>query len=337
MPQGIDDALWAHTLGVHDAALAKGTRDNYEGALAHFIQWTRAERLHWDRNESMPEPLLCAYAASLSGTYAGGTARTKLGGLRYWHERRGFSWLGSPRLKRILKGVDMAAPLSSHREPRPPVTEAMVDEALNVLDPERPFDVCVAAAMLLAFWGQLRLGELISPTRAYDFAALPAGKGVRLRHDAGGKLSQVTTALWLPRTKVDRHGVWIWLARHYNDPSFALQEHMRLNNIGPDDPLFAYKHDDSGELIPLTRGAFLGRLNEIWEPAGMQRVTGHSFRIGGTTALLRAGVDPEVVKIAGRWRSDSFLRYWRSIDSIISSHMDLCDLYWSPSSVIPEY
>ncbi|KZV82866.1 hypothetical protein EXIGLDRAFT_598966, partial [Exidia glandulosa HHB12029] len=61
----------------------------------------------------------------------------------------------------------------------------------------------------------------------------------------------------------------------------------------------------------LTKAAFLGRLNEIWRAAGMQRITGHSFRIGGTTALLRAGVDPEVVKMAGRWRSDSFLRYWR--------------------------
>ncbi|EJD33618.1 hypothetical protein AURDEDRAFT_48719, partial [Auricularia subglabra TFB-10046 SS5] len=75
--------------------------------------------------------------------------------------------------------------------------------------------------------------------------------------------------------------------------------------------LFSYKQDGTGVKIALTKRAFLSRLNEIWTAAGMCRVTGHSFRIGGTTALLRAGVEPEVVKVAGRWKSDSFLRYWR--------------------------
>lgn len=327
---GISDDVWAHTLHIHDAALAAGTITNYELAVAHFTEWTCAERLRIDTDTAITEPVLCAYAASLAGSYSGGTARTKLAGIRYWHDKRGLPWNGSARLKRILKGVDICAPPHTHRDERPPVTEAMIDEALQHLDPIRPFDVCVAAAMLVAFWGQLRLGEILSPTRAYDFGARPAGKGVRLRADAGGKLHQLTSAIWLPRTKVDRHGAWIWLARHHNDPSYALAEHMRVNAIGSDDPLFAYKHDTSHELIALTRNAFLNRLNEIWATAGMQRVTGHCFRIGGTTALLRAGVAPEVVKMAGRWRSDSFLRYWRAVDSIISAHMDLCDVYWSP-------
>lgn len=69
----------------------------------------------------------------------------------------------------------------------------------------------------------------------------------------------------------------------------------------------------------------------------MQKVTGHCFRIGGTTALLRRGVDPEVVKVAGRWRSDSFLRYWRTIDTMISSHMDLCDVYWLADADAPVF
>lgn len=322
---------------VHDAAMAQGTVANYDAAVLHFKQWVCAERVVVNLHEPVPEPILCAYAASLAGTYSGGTARSKVAGIKYWHERRDLVWAGSPRLKRILKGVTMCAPPESHRDERPPVTEAMVDEALHELDATRPFDVCVAAAMLVTFWGQLRLGEVLSATRTYDFAALPVGKGVRLRANAGGKASQVTTALWLPRTKVERSGVWIWLARHYNDPSFALAEHMRTNDIGDDDPLFAYKHDTSGVLVPLTRRAFLSRLNEIWAAAGMQRITGHSFRIGGTTALLRAGVEPDVVKMAGRWRSDSFLRYWRAIDNIISSHMDLCDLHWTPSRDIPEF
>lgn len=329
---GISDDTWARTMHVHDSALARGTRDNYDSAMRHFCQWLRAKRVLWHDDCAVPEPVLCAYAASMAGVYAAGTAHSRIGGLRFWHEQRAMPWLGSARLRRILKGVGLSAPPTAHRDPRPPVTEAMIDEALRTLDPDRPFDTCVAAAALVMFWGQLRIGEVISATRAYDFDALPSGKCVKLRSDAGGLPSQTTTALWLPRTKVDRAGVWVWLAKHYNDPSYALQEHMRVNGIGRDDPLFAYRHDVSGELIALTRNAFLGRLNEIWSAVGMQTITGHCFRIGGTTALLRAGVDPEVVKVAGRWKSDSFLRYWRTLDNIISLHMDLCDVYWSAST-----
>ncbi|EJD38969.1 hypothetical protein AURDEDRAFT_42283, partial [Auricularia subglabra TFB-10046 SS5] len=74
--------------------------------------------------------------------------------------------------------------------------------------------------------------------------------------------------------------------------------------------LFSYR-DADGSLRPLTKRAFLGRLNEIWSAAGMKTVSGHCFRIGGTTALLKLGVDTDIVKISGRWKSDSFLRYWR--------------------------
>ncbi|EJD38594.1 hypothetical protein AURDEDRAFT_46176, partial [Auricularia subglabra TFB-10046 SS5] len=74
--------------------------------------------------------------------------------------------------------------------------------------------------------------------------------------------------------------------------------------------LFSYR-DDHDDLVPLTKRAFVSRLNEIWRAAGMQSVSGHCFRIGGTTALLRLGVDTDIVKMSGRWKSDSFLRYWR--------------------------
>ncbi|KZV78302.1 hypothetical protein EXIGLDRAFT_573350, partial [Exidia glandulosa HHB12029] len=276
------------------------TQKNYTSAYRHFEQWCSAERILVHRDTHVPEPILCAYAAAMSGVCAGGTARSRLAALRFWHDRRGLPWKGSPRMQRILKAVHQAAPTSTHREERPPVTEAMLDEALEHLDPHRPFDVCVAAAMLTMFWCQLRMGEVLSLTRTYDFDALPSVKCLRLRRDAGGERDRVTSALWLPRTKVERNGVWIWIAKHYNDPSYALADHIRTSRLAPDDPL---------------------RLNEIWSAAGMQRVTGHSFRIGGTTALLRAGVDPEVVKMAGRWKSDSFLRYWRALDVIISAHM----------------
>jgi len=70
----------------------------------------------------------------------------------------------------------------------------------------------------------------------------------------------------------------------------------------------------------LTKVAFLSRCNQIWTASGYPRTTGHSFRIGGTTELLTSGVPPDVVKSMGRWSSDSFLRYWRDLETIAPLH-----------------
>lgn len=278
---GIRDELWRRALELHDDALADGTRSNYESALNLFRAWVRAERIAYGFDVAVPEQILCAYAASLAGNLAGGSARTRLGALRFWHDHNNWTWLGSERLRRILKRVEQVAPPTSVREMRPPVTEAMLDEALTRLSPSRPFDVCVAAALLVIFWGQLRLGEVLSATRTYDFASFPTRKCVSLRGDCGGAVGQVTTALWLPRTKTARSGEYVWLARHFNDPSRALLDHFARNNVSREDPLFCYRPDGLTDLVALTRNAFLGRLNEIWTSAGMSAVTGHSFRIGG--------------------------------------------------------
>ena len=52
-------------------------------------------------------------------------------------------------------------------------------------------------------------------------------------------------------------------------------------------------------------------------------MTGHSFRIGGTTHLLLIGVDPFVVMVQGRWKSLAFLEYWWNFEEIIPTMIGL--------------
>ncbi|KIO15918.1 hypothetical protein M407DRAFT_50426, partial [Tulasnella calospora MUT 4182] len=61
----------------------------------------------------------------------------------------------------------------------------------------------------------------------------------------------------------------------------------------------------------LSKKAFQQRCNEIWDAQGLSQIKGHSFRIGGTSEFLLAGIHPDVVKKMGRWTSNHFLRYWR--------------------------
>ena len=104
----------------------------------------------------------------------------------------------------------------------------------------------------------------------------------------------------------------------HTNPTATLKHHLRTNQPNHNSPIFSIASPQNS--MHLTKHCFMQRCNAIWRKAGYPRVTRHSFRIGGTTELLLAGVPPDVVKKAGRWSSDSFLRYWRSAEDIIHVH-----------------
>jgi hypothetical protein len=48
---------------------------------------------------------------------------------------------------------------------------------------------------------------------------------------------------------------------------------------------------------------------------------GHSFRIGGASFYLAQGVNPEIVRLAGCWKSLAYEAYIRAFEQITSRHM----------------
>jgi hypothetical protein len=184
------------------------------------------------------------------------------------------------------------------------------------LDFTCPRDVAVFAAACVAFWGQCRLGEIL-PISATDSALAQKPTRAHISHSHRNKHS---TTLRIPRTKTKKSGDDVILVSQHKplDPEIALRMHLTISNLPPSTPLFAYRTPTGFQT--LTRPKFLQRCNEIWEAAGYPRTTGHSFRIGGTTELLLAGVAPDVVKAMGRWSSDAFHRYWRSLEDLAPLH-----------------
>ncbi|EJD45822.1 hypothetical protein AURDEDRAFT_165276 [Auricularia subglabra TFB-10046 SS5] len=107
MQAGLSHATWAHTLDVHDTALADGTKANYARARPR-PEWAATERV--DVGElPIAEPVLCAYAASFAGLLSGGAARGAMAGIRFAHDAAGCQWAGSPRHARILDAVSRRA------------------------------------------------------------------------------------------------------------------------------------------------------------------------------------------------------------------------------------
>jgi hypothetical protein len=100
-------------------------------------------------------------------------------------------------------------------------------------------------------------------------------------------------------------------------PEKAYGNYMKVNaNIPGLAPLFSFD-TSNGQWAPMTKEWFMCRCSEIWTNAKLNLLHGHSYRIGGSTELLLAGVPWEVVAALGEWTSLAFLLYWRKIEHIV--------------------
>lgn len=296
---------------------ADSTVGRYSGTIKEFIRFCHAERVPDHLRFPADEFVLCAFAASSLGRHAGATSRARISALKAWHIAHNVEWKGSARLRYVLNGVHNSAPSSSRRPPRPPINAIMLSQLVENLDLNSPLDAAVAACAATAFWGQCRLGELLPPSaRSLPSTPLPT------RSDFKRSLQNPQSCLLhLPHTKTHRHGQEVVLVdqRAPINPISLLKKHLRVNNVPNDKFIFSFA--SANGLSPLSKPLFLQRCNAIWLSLGYPRTTGHCFRIGGTTELLIAGTPPDVVRATGRWSSESFLRYWRSLDVLAPQYI----------------
>ena len=294
------------------SSLAESTLKRYSGTIKQFIRFCDAERVPDHLRFPADEFVLCAFAASSLGKHAGSTPRSRLSALKAWHVAHNVEWKGSARLRYVLNGVHNRSPSSSRRPPRPPINARMLSQLVNTLDLSIPLDAAVAACAATAFWGQCRLGELL-PVSAPSLPTTQLPSRSDFKRSIRNPQSCI---LHLPHTKTHRHGQDVVLVdqRAPINPITLLKNHLRVNGVHTDEHIFSFTSRDGRQ--SLRKDPFLKRCNTIWASLGYPRATGHCFRIGGTTELLIAGTPPDVVKATGRWSSESFLRYWRSLDAL---------------------
>ncbi|KAJ6489476.1 hypothetical protein C8R47DRAFT_951031, partial [Mycena vitilis] len=301
-------------------AWADSTLTKYSQGLDAYQSFCDSENISQDKRLPANEFLLCAFAASRVGEIAGGTARGAIAAVKAWHILNDVEWEGGIRLRYVLRGVENAAPSSSKHDSRPPVTSTMLEALDSDLDHTDPKDAAVFAAACCAFWGQIRLGEILSEAQgSFKLGRIPTASDLKPPSTKAGSRS-----LHLPWTKTKHsQGDNTMLCRQNSrsDPVRAIEEHLSLNAIPANLPLFSYRNA-SDQLVCLTRKKLMSRCNEIWSRHGYPAITGHSFRIGGTTELLLAGVHPDVVQAMGRWKSDAFKIYWRRLDLLAPLHSE---------------
>ena len=302
-------------------AWSQSTHEAYSSGL---LVW----HVHCDKKlvpESMRAPAhhsyIASFVASLAGSYSGSTIANYLYGLRAWHLLHSVEWkMNTLEMEALLKGAARLAPDSSKRKTRQPYTPEFITKVGEQLNLSLPLDASVYSCLTIGFYSVARVGELTIPRlNAFDPAKHITPANLRTETNQNG---MGVTVLHIPHTKAaPLEGEDVYWSRQHGptDPYEALANHRRINDPMVNDHLFAYIH--KGRLRPLTKHAFIKRVAEAAQAAGLEPLQGHGIRIGATLLYLLRGVPFEAVKVMGRWSSDTFLRYLRKHAQILTPYI----------------
>jgi hypothetical protein len=311
-----------------DAAVDKTTQKKDASRLREFLSFCAGLGIVSSRALPASEDVLLAWASSYAGTLAGKSVGAKILAIRKEHDRRGLPWHGGNRLRTVLKGVEELRPPSSFRAKRSPITITMLEDINKGLSRGSGMDICIRTICLLAFFCQLRIGEILPPTQ--DLKKFNNLRHATFSHIAASTAENGACNLHLPWSKTQKaRGDDVWIPRQEAplDPIHALHKHFIKNRLHLEHPVASYR-DAYGSIVTLTRSKFVRRINQILGATGKRypRISGHCFRIGGTTFYLVSGVPPDMVKKFGRWRSQAFLEYWRCLDYLGAMHIEMLPL-----------
>lgn len=254
------------------------------------------------------------------------TVRKYIAGIRAWHIAQGWppplDDAGHKRIEFSLRGLAKLSAGRRSRPIRPPVTLAMLKALKHSLQLNSSFDASVWAMASCAFWGMMRLGEATVKSRR-DFSPFshPTRGSVFQGHENKGS---PYARIDLPKAKTAKPGERqsVWLTQQGElCPLAALHNMAKVTVARSDDPLFSWQ-DSTGIVRPSVKKAAMVRVNEILERQGWNSTYGHSFRIGGASYYLAQKVEPEMVRIVGRWRSLAYEAYIRGFEQIISKHLE---------------
>ncbi|EKM74593.1 hypothetical protein AGABI1DRAFT_95523 [Agaricus bisporus var. burnettii JB137-S8] len=252
------------------------------------------------------------------------TVRKYLSAIRAWHIAQGWpeplNPLENNRIDWSLRGLGRIVP-ARKRPLRPPITIHMLRTIRAALILSDPFDACIWAMATCAFRGLMRFGEVSSPTSHKFNGALHLKRSnAALSTDLNGARY---ARLDLPSAKTAKPGETqsVFIAEQEPDLC-ALRALANLAAVVPaakEDPLFSWQ-DKHAKIRPMAKQAALKRINGIFSSVGLGTTFGHSFRIGAASFFLARKVDPEIVHLAGRWKSLAYETYIRSFELVVNQH-----------------
>ena len=222
--------------------------------------------------------------------------------------------LRTPVVKQVLKGIH-----NLKRDPQAGAEKTtrramtvhhlrLLGHAITTSDLSLYLKSAIWAASLSAFWGSLRIGEILGPL-AFSFDP----KSTLLVSDVG--IMDKKVKIWIRSPKkctpagdvIDIFSV----PDDSLDPVKAMKHFWHLrSSVHGNDRSMPFFLDEYGKI--LTKQKFNGLLHKLLDGLvadNRDKLTGHSFRSGLATLMEVAGFDKEDIKAWGRWSSEAFRRY----------------------------
>lgn len=213
-----------------------------------------------------------------------------------------------PRLQNTLRGIKLTLGLS--RCSRLPITLFILESIFKLLTPSHSLDidtVMLWVAFSLAFFGFLRCSELTCNGQFHRNVHLTRGDIAFFPKIISPQHMKVR----IKRSKTDpfRQTSTITIASSQSNVCAvaAIRDFLlQTPDSSPQSPLFQFKDG-----TPLSRRTLASNLHTLIDFCGLQshNYNTHSFRIGAATTAVAAGLPTWLIKILGRWRSDSYERY----------------------------
>jgi len=232
------------------------------------------------------------------------------------------------RIKRMLAAWKKQDPPSTRVKPVPISVIRRIAFVAQHLPPNSNLLLALADMIIIAFFFLLRPGEYtdtpVTDTTPFTFQDVQLSVGDRrldLRLASEEELLNTSTSVSLTFT-TQKNGIpneVIRLGRTGDPflcPVLAIARriiHLRRANAPPTTPLS--RVFDGTHILHVTPARITATLRDAIKFIGFDlgflphEVSARSLRAGGATALLCAKVDPDIIQLLGRWRSDEMLRY----------------------------
>jgi integrase len=282
----------------------------------------RAQRLAAStaRNYASQQQQYSEFAAKVYG----GEARLTGEGVAWWIEQRARH---DHRLTSIEAGVAALGHMAEEQGLPPPRSHPAVVAALKAaarvaprdLQQKLPLTVPLLRAMV-AYTEGLRDEWMIVRDKALfhvGFYGMFRGSelvGIRWEHVRFPKRGGVM--IFVPSSKTDQggQGAWVWLAAAEGeegaamDIAAALQQLKEMQGDGDKSCVFLARRDRTE---PMAKATVTHRLRKALQGSvsDAELYASHSLRRGGATHAARSGVCLRLIKVLGRWRSDSVRLY----------------------------
>jgi hypothetical protein len=209
-----------------------------------------------------------------------------------------------------------------------PVPLALVRHAVNSLDPSDPLQAAVRDLLLIGYFYLLRPGEhaYSGPNghpfhlcdTSFEVPGAAALNGASIDDASLGSAVRVNLNFTTQKNGERNESI---THSDTGDPLLSpvqavrrRVQHLRLHHASPLTPLFTV-FLPAGRRSKVTCNhltlALRSSCSLIGASLGLtpSDISARALRAGGAMALLRANVDPTVVQIMGRWKSDAMIRY----------------------------